>query len=441
MRRLLVVLSVTFFVAVLLPGSSSLVGAQSNDCQMLGWTGLAILPETQLGWQGDIENVAGTAARDLVGVETFGWSPHGQRLAYMDASVPGDPVLRIATDPLGTDASTIPGVSGTSIVWSPTGDRVLVSSSAAAAISVVDLNGVVTTLDAQGRDAAWSFDGTWVAWTSADGIQIAHADGTGLALLTPAPANGVLWRPNTHQLLVLAPSFLIADADTLALTPFTVDPVDFAAGFAWSPSGDRLAWSASSDGTASPRIWVDSFDGAGAQPVSPLLPLPSDSSTFEPFGAPFWSPDGSQIAAGESDGGWGSGFMFGHVRVRLLPADGSSAGVPLTDFIGVDTPINFAALLLVAWSPDQQWVAVEIRVAGLIGGSSETFVGYSIAAVDGSSTRGLGSSFRERGHVEWWPVVGVVGAGGACVLAVDEEAPAPIATGAPPVATRPQFTG
>jgi WD40 repeat protein len=441
MRRLFVVLTVAFFVAVLLPGSSSLVSAQSNDCQMLGWTGLAILPETQLGWQGDIENVAGTAARDLVDVETFGWSPDGRRLAYMDASGPADPVLRIATDPLGTDPSTIAGVSGTSIVWSPTGDRVLLSSRADDAISVVDRNGVVTTLDPQGRDAAWSFDGIWVAWTSADGIHIAHPDGTGPALLAPAPANGVLWRPNTHQLLVLAPSFLIADADTLALTPFTVDPANFAGGFAWSPSGDRLAWSASSDGTASPRIWVDSFDGAGAQPVSPLLALPADSSTFAPFSAPFWSPDGRQIAAGESNGGWGSGFMLGHVRVRLLSADGSSDGVPLTDFVGVDTPINFAALLLVTWSPDQRWVAVEIRSAGLIGGSSETFVGYSIAAIDGSVARDLGSSFRERGHVEWWPVVGVIGAGGACVLATDEDAPAPGEAGVPPAATHPQFTG
>ena len=122
--------------------------------------------------------------------------------------------------------------------------------------------------------------------------------------------------------------------------------------------------------------------------MSPLLPLPTDSSTFEPFSAPYWSPDGSQIAAGESDGGWASGFMFGHVRVRLLPADGSSDGVPLTDFIGVNTPLNFAALLLVAWSPDQRWVAVEIRAAGgVVGGSSESFVDYSIAAIDGSSTR------------------------------------------------------
>ena len=224
MRKVVVVLAVTFVVAVLFPGSSSLVGAQSNDCQMLGWTGLTILSDSELGWRGDIENVAGATARGLVDVETFAWSPDGRRWADVDTTVPADPALRIATDPLGTDAVAVPGVSGTSVVWSPAGDRVLVASSDAAAISVVDLNGVVTTLDPQGRDAAWSSDGTWVAWTSADGIHIAHADGTGAALLAPAPANGILWRPNTHQLLVLAPSFLIAEADTLALTPFTVDP-------------------------------------------------------------------------------------------------------------------------------------------------------------------------------------------------------------------------
>ena len=66
---------------------------------------------------------------------------------------------------------------------------------------------------------------------------------------------------------------------------------------------------------------------------------------------------------------------------------------------------------------------------------------YSIAAVDGSSTRDLGSSFRERGHVEWWPVVGVVGEGGACVLATDEEPPAAMTPEVVPAATRPQFTG
>ena len=72
MRKLFVVLVVTFLVAVLFPGSSALVGAQSNDCQMVGWTGLAFVPESELVWQGDIENVAGTSARDLADVETFG---------------------------------------------------------------------------------------------------------------------------------------------------------------------------------------------------------------------------------------------------------------------------------------------------------------------------------------------------------------------------------
>ena len=115
MRRLFVVLTVTFFVAVLLPGSSSVVGAQSNDCQMLGWTGLAILPESQLGWQGDVENVDGTPVRDLADVETFGWSPDGSRFAYVDAvGASRSGTARIATDALGTDGITIAGVGGTS---------------------------------------------------------------------------------------------------------------------------------------------------------------------------------------------------------------------------------------------------------------------------------------------------------------------------------------
>ncbi len=441
MRKLVALVSITFVLAPGLVGSTARVGAQAPDCQMIGWTGLRFLPPQELAWRGDVENLDATVVRALDDIPAFGWSPDGERFAFVDSSDPAQPALHVAEDSVGGGGFDIAGVSGSSVVWSPSGDRVLVSNTSNAEVAVVDESGIVVTLDAAGRNAAWSSDGVWVAWTSDAGIEVAHPDGSGAALLAAAPSNGVLWRPGTHQLLVLAPSFLIAEADSSSLVPFTVSPIDYARDFAWSPDGARLAWSASVDGSQPPRIWVDELDGAGSHPASPLLPSPGNAAMAEPFTTPFWSPDGSQIAAGEFEGPWSTGFTGGAVRVRLVPADGSDEGRPITAFAEVGAPVSLSELLSVAWSPDHRSVAVEIRQSGLIGSSSVTFVSYSVADVSGTSERPLGSSFRIRGHVEWWPVVGTVDGGGRCVLADATIGSDEVPSSVPMEATQPQFTG
>ena len=359
---------------------------------MLGWTGLAILPETQLGWQGDIENVAGTAARDLVDVETFGWSPDGRRLAYMDASGPGDPVLRIATDPLGTDPSTIPGVSGTSIVWSPTGDRVLLSSRADDAISVVDRNGVVTTLDPQGHDAAWS--STASGWrgrartVSTSPRPTAREPRCSRRRRRTACCGD---RPLTSS-SCWHRAFLIADADTLASHHSRwTRPI--------SPAASRgLRPATASRGRRRPTARRHRASGSTRSTVPvrsrcrPCCPCPRTRRPSQQ--APFWSPDEQPDRGRRVE------------RGRAAPRSPAGPPIASSDVDPTASTSNGARSAIVKTfvvpiPPLTRWTQ-----------SPET-------------------------RSEWWPVVGVIGAGGACVLATDQDAPLPVATGVPPAATHP----
>jgi hypothetical protein len=424
-------------VAVTLVGPVRPAEGQSSDCLMLGATGLQSTGN-DFGWQGDVQTVDGTDVRSLDGIEAFGWSPDGSRFASLEFSDDGW-ALRLDAEPPGLPVD-VAGITGDDVVWSPQSDRVLVSSGSDGPIVVVGTDGTVVTLTEAGRDATWSADGEWVSWSSFDGgVEIAHPDGSAHTTLAAAPANGVLWRPGGHQLLIEAPSLLLADADTHALIPLSIAPIDFARGFAWSPDGAALAWSASADGTAPPRIWVDRFDGMSAVAVSPLLASVDDPTVFEPFLAPFWSPDGTQLAVAEGPGPWATGFMLGRLRARMIPADGSSAGFPLGDFPPPTDILSTSQLLTVQWSPDRSWLLTGVEVAGLVGGSAAYATSYAVMHVDGSSPRDVGSSFRVRGHAEWWPVVGVAGPGAGCALPAEEE---PVATvpSAQPV-TGPRFAG
>ena len=297
-------------------------------------------------------------------------------------------------------------------------------------------SGQVTDVWPEGRRVSWSSDGEWISWTTASGVHIARADGSDAQVVAAAPSNDAVWRPRTHQLLILTPSLLIYDIDTALLIPFALSPIDFASGYAWSPDGSALAWSASADGSQSPRIYVEHFDGNPPEAISPAIPQDGDPSAARPFDTPTWSPDGATIAAAEFPGPWTTGFAAGRPTIRLLESAGLSPGTSIGGPIGPEIPPSIGIRMhSMLWSPDARWLLVQLG-GGFAAGQLVTIYGGIVVALDGSGSRLVGDSYRIPGFMQWWPVVGVPGDGGACVLAAQETPAEP-----PPAATRPQFTG
>jgi Tol biopolymer transport system component len=432
-RRFLALCAVVALIGPTASTTESLDAQTEQTCMMLGWTGFSPYDGVAPLNKGTVENVDGTPVRSLDGVTGFGWSPNGASLAWSEQEFDVG-TLQIGDSTGSSSELTLPGAGGAHVEWSPAGDRLLSADSFG--VRIVEASGVVTDVWPDGRRASWSSDGEWITWTTDAGVLVARADGSGVQVAAGSPFNGSTWRPTTHQLLVLAPSMMLYDADTGALTPFTVTPLDFAEGFVWSPDGEALAWSASPDGVQSPRIYVERFDGSPAEAISPAIPQTGDPAAARPFESPAWSPDGTTIVAAEFDGAWSTGIAFGRPNLRLLASAGAGAGTPIGS-IGPEIPP--AALVRVhstLWSPDSRWLLVQVEAGFSVGGFVTGYSGH-VVPVDGSSPpRQVGSSLRVVGQMAWWPVVGVPGAGGACVLPAAVE-PTPEVQ----PSTRPQFTG
>jgi TolB protein len=114
---------------------------------------------------------------------------------------------------------------------------------------------------------------------------------------------------------------------------------------AWSPDGQRIAYS-SNDGGGRSDIWVVNRDGSGKRNLTPNTPRWDDN-------APTWSPDGTKIAF-TSD-------RSGTNQIYMMSADGT----------GVDRIISQAHSDAPTWSPLDY-------IAFTIGGGP----GHDIAAYD-----------------------------------------------------------
>ncbi len=102
--------------------------------------------------------------------------------------------------------------------------------------------------------------------------------------------------------------------------------------FAWSPSGDLLAY------VVEGQMWTASADGLAQRKLL--------EAGGEYLGVPRWSPDGSQIAlvrASLSDG------IPGGSRLWILSADGGDGRG-----LAADIPVDDSPL----WSPDGRWLAI-----------------------------------------------------------------------------------
>jgi TolB protein len=205
----------------------------------------------------------------------------------------------------------------TDAAWSPDGTRIAFSDGRT--IWVIGLDGSLTRLTAEAggieEDPAWSPDGTRIAFTrqEAEGafrdIAVMNADGTGLTVLTGGETDdfGPTWSPDGGWI-----AFARGDDETYGdIWKIRADGTDAtrltsiggAVRPAWSPDGQTIAFD------VEPRIWVVGPDGSDAHPITD----PEGEGRAGSDVAPAWSPDGTRIA-----------FVTGN-DIWVVSADGSDA--------------------------------------------------------------------------------------------------------------------
>jgi Tol biopolymer transport system component len=180
----------------------------------------------------------------------------------------------------------------------------------------------LTHLPSHDIDPAWSFDGSRIAFISADStwniwheIRIMNADGTGL--------RGLVGYNHTLRYPVYSPAdtliaFEMRDDDsgysniwvTGAPGQLTPQGSGANANHTWSPDGSKLAFTSTRDGKA--EIYIMDVDGTNQTRLT--------YSNWEPFGEstdfPAWTPDGSKIVfASNQTGNW---------EIYIMTADGAT---------------------------------------------------------------------------------------------------------------------
>ena len=219
------------------------------------------------------------------------WSPSGDKLAVSS----GGDLVTVNAD--GTGANTlVGGCGGSGPSWSPDGTQIAYNGGCSAMLWIIDADGSNPTQVSGGGGFApfdWSPDGQWIAGVVStsgnDDIWLIHPNGTGLTQLTSLPGRQI------------APS--------------------------WSPDGSKIAFE--NDHGADSDVWV--VDAAGGVAVALTS---GGGNDFHPS----WSPDGARIAFGSVRSGGG---------VFTMAADGSDI-VKVPNSEGMGSP---------AWQPAQATIS------------------------------------------------------------------------------------
>ena len=124
-----------------------------------------------------------------------------------------------------------------------------------------------TVVAASGFSPRWSNDGEWVAYYK--------RIGNGIEIWRARPTGDEPVRLSTHA----------ADAPSYTPTPYLKVGTNY---FSWSPTSDRIAYSATVDKIS--NIWTASADGSRNEQVT------SNTDPKESYSCPVWTPDGLKVA-------------------------------------------------------------------------------------------------------------------------------------------------
>jgi len=228
------------------------------------------------------------------------WSPEGTRVILFGEL--GELLFNVddgSSVSLGLPGDLYPGLLLFCGVWSPNGARLACEGFGKTDPS---LNGVYTLRSSDGGD-----------------LQRVTSDPNG----DDAPSD---YSPNGKRLVITRANDTTYEIDTVkldgsGLKQITPDGMDFNFGNGnWSPQGNQIVFSAHvPNGDFHSSVWVVHFDGTG------LRQLPIAGPCGGPFGDPttlgcfnpVWSPDGSKIAIGRSQGDDGQRDLY------TVNADGS----------------------------------------------------------------------------------------------------------------------
>jgi hypothetical protein len=176
----------------------------------------------------------------------------------------------------------------------PRDARMLVGSGSSIVAIAPDLTRGPVLQDAQ--DAAYSPDGTLIAFARSGDLWVANSDGTGQRRVVTTPSVvewGPSWSPDGMTLVYSARVDGRRQIRAVGLPTGTSRRLAGSAGEEWSPAysaAGRLAFVSSRGGT--PAVYVAARDGSGAAPFDAMPPAvpPADVRDLA------WSPDGKRLA-------------------------------------------------------------------------------------------------------------------------------------------------
>ena len=246
-----------------------------------------------------VMNADGSGLTALADGDTPAWSPDGQRIAFMSIRDGNLEIYVMNAD--GSGQTNLTNNSADDLYasfivsydpWSPDAERL--------AFNRTSFNGE------QGDPEI-------------DGVYVMNADGSGQTRIAGVPAFFAGWSPDGGRVLLFSgpdegAAIDVINVDGTGLSRLIDLPGQNPQGFpVWSPDGESVAFTADRDG--SDIIYVMNADGSGVTPLT----TGSGATGFEGCDGLFgtaWSPDGQRIA-------FTSGCDFERAVVMIVNADGS----------------------------------------------------------------------------------------------------------------------